>query len=180
MPQKKNPDVFELLRGKTGRVLGHLVAILHVLKGLPLAYNKDMQEDKQGFFDLMSTWQQCLLVLATVLPHLSVNAGQCRRAAELGYSNATDLADYLVSKGVAFRDAHELSGELVLKAAAQQKPLEALALAELQQVSPLIGDDVYAALTIEAGLAKRAALGGTSPEQVGAALTAAEQWFAAL
>jgi argininosuccinate lyase len=119
-------------------------------------------------------------VLATVLPHLSVNAGQCRRAAELGYSNATDLADYLVSKGIAFRDAHELSGELVLKAAAQQKPLEALALHELQQVSPLIGEDVFAALTIEAGLAKRAALGGTSPEQVGAALTAAEQWFAAL
>ena len=180
MPQKKNPDVFELLRGKTGRVLGHLVGILHVLKGLPLAYNKDMQEDKQGFFDLMATWQQCLLVLATVLPHLSVNAGQCRRAAELGYSNATDLADYLVGKGVAFRDAHELSGELVLKASAQQKPLEALSLTELKAVSPLIGDDVYAALTIEAGLAKRAALGGTSPEQVGSALTAAEQWFAKL
>ena len=111
---------------------------------------------------------------------LGWNAGQCRRAAELGYSNATDLADYLVGKGVAFRDAHELSGELVLKASAQQKPLEALTLAELKAVSPLIGDDVYAALTIEAGLAKRAALGGTSPEQVGSALTAAEQWFAKL
>lgn len=180
MPQKKNPDVFELLRGKTGRVLGHLVAILHVLKGLPLAYNKDMQEDKQGFFDLMATWQQCLLVLATVLPHLSVNADRCRKAAELGFSNATDLADYLVGKGIAFRDAHELSGELVLKASAQQIPLEALSLAELQQVCPLISDDVFAALTIEAGLAKRSAFGGTCPTQVKAAVLATREWFDAL
>lgn len=180
MPQKKNPDVFELLRGKTGRVLGHLVAILHVLKGLPLAYNKDMQEDKQGFFDLMATWQQCLLVLATVLPHLSVNADRCRKAAELGFSNATDLADYLVGKGIAFRDAHELSGELVLKASAQQIPLEALSLAELQQVCPLISDDVFAALTIEAGLAKRSAFGGTCPTQVTAAVLATREWFDAL
>jgi argininosuccinate lyase len=180
MPQKKNPDVFELLRGKTGRVLGHLVAILHVLKGLPLAYNKDMQEDKQGFFDLMASWQQCLLVLATVLPHLSVNVERCRLAAELGYSNATDLADYLVGKGIAFRDAHELSGELVLVASKQQKPLEALALAEMQQVSPLISDDVFAALTIEAGLAKRASLAGTSPDRVKEALDATKAWFEAL
>ena len=180
MPQKKNPDVFELLRGKTGRVLGHLVAILHILKGLPLAYNKDMQEDKQGFFDLMNTWQQCLLVLATCLPHLSVNVDRCRKAAELGYSNATDLADYLVSKGIAFRDAHELSGELVLKAAAKQVALEQLSLADMQEVSVLISDDVYPALTIEAGMAKRSALGGTCPVQVGQALVAAEAWFAAL
>jgi argininosuccinate lyase len=180
MPQKKNPDVFELLRGKTGRVLGHLVAILHILKGLPLAYNKDMQEDKEGFFDLMSSWQQCLLVLSSCLPHLSVNTERCRKAAELGFSNATDLADYLVGKGVAFRDAHELSGELVLIAAAKQVALEALTLAEFQQVSPLIGDDVYPALTIEAGLAKRSALGGTGPTQVTAALAAAEQWYATL
>lgn len=180
MPQKKNPDVFELLRGKTGRVLGHLVAILHILKGLPLAYNKDMQEDKEGFFDLMSNWQQCLLVLSTCLPHLSVNTERCRKAAELGFSNATDLADYLVGKGVAFRDAHELSGELVLIAAAKQVALEALSLSEFQQVSPLISDDVYPALTIEAGLAKRSALGGTGPTQVSAALAAAEQWYATL
>ncbi len=177
MPQKKNPDVFELLRGKTGRVLGHLVAILHVLKGLPLAYNKDMQEDKQGFFDLMSTWQQCLLILSTVLPHLSVNADRCLKAAELGYSNATDLADYLVGKGIPFRDAHELSGELVLIASAKQVALEALSLAELQAVSPLITDDVYAALTIAAGLAKRSAFGGTCPTQVAQALQATEQWY---
>lgn len=177
MPQKKNPDVFELLRGKTGRVLGHLVAILHVLKGLPLAYNKDMQEDKQGFFDLMASWQQSLRVLATVLPHLTVNEAQCRLAAELGYSNATDLADYLVAKGVAFRDAHELAGELVLAASAQQKPLEALTLAQFQQICPLITEDVFAALTIEAGLAKRQALGGTAPHQVAQALIAAKQWL---
>ncbi|MEO3864193.1 argininosuccinate lyase [Rheinheimera fenheensis] len=177
MPQKKNPDVFELLRGKTGRVLGHLVAILHVLKGLPLAYNKDMQEDKQGFFDLMFTWQQSLLVLATVLPHLTVNEAQCRQAAELGYSNATDLADYLVSKGMPFRDAHEVVGELVVHAAKQQLALEALPLHELKQFSSLIGEDVYLALQLEAGLQKRAALGGTAPQQVLSALQQAKQWF---
>ena len=177
MPQKKNPDVFELLRGKTGRVLGHLVAILHVLKGLPLAYNKDMQEDKQGFFDLMQTWQQSLLVLATVLPHLSVNVQQCRQAAELGYSNATDLADYLVSKGMPFRDAHEVVGELVVHAAKQQQALEALTLDEFKQFSSLISEDVYPALQLEAGLQKRAALGGTAPQQVLAALQQAKQWF---
>ncbi|WP_337881218.1 argininosuccinate lyase [Rheinheimera sp.] len=177
MPQKKNPDVFELLRGKTGRVLGHLVAILHTLKGLPLAYNKDMQEDKQGFFDLIATWQQCLLVLSTVLPHLSVNLERCREAAELGYSNATDLADYLVGKGIAFRDAHEISGELVLLASREKKALEALSLTQMQQLCPLISDDVYPALTIEAGLAKRGALGGTCPQRVAEALAAAKVWF---
>ena len=177
MPQKKNPDVFELLRGKTGRVLGHLVAILHVLKGLPLAYNKDMQEDKQGFFDLMLTWQKSLLVLATVLPHLSINAQQCRQAAELGYSNATDLADYLVSKGMPFRDAHEVVGELVVYAAKQQQALEALTLDEFTQFSSLISEDVYPALQLDAGLLKRAALGGTAPQQVLSALQQAKQWF---
>jgi argininosuccinate lyase len=108
---------------------------------------------------------------------LSVNADRCRKAAELGYSNATDLADYLVGKGIAFRDAHELSGELVLKASAQQIPLEALTLAELQQVCPLIAEDVFAALTIEAGLAKRSAFGGTCPTQVQAAVIATRAWF---
>lgn len=178
MPQKKNPDVFELLRGKTGRVLGHLVAIIHTLKGLPLAYNKDMQEDKQGFFDLMQTWQQSLLVLATVLPHLSVNTEKCRQAAELGYSNATDLADYLVSKGMPFRDAHEVVGELVVVASKQQVALEAMHLATLQQYSDLIDEDVFAALKLEAGLEKRSALAGTAPKRVLSALAEAKAWFA--
>lgn len=180
MPQKKNPDVFELLRGKTGRVLGHLVAILHVLKGLPLAYNKDMQEDKQGFFDVMATWQQSLLVFATVLPHLTVNEEQCREAAQLGYSNATDLADYLVAKGVPFRDAHEIVGELVISAAGRQIPLESLTLAELQHFSPLISEDVYAALTLDAGLQKRGALGGTAPQRVNEALQQAKHFLKSL
>ena len=158
-------------------MLGHLVAILHVLKGLPLAYNKDMQEDKQGFFDLMSTWQQSLLVLATVLPHLTVNEQQCRQAAELGYSNATDLADYLVSKGMPFRDAHEVVGELVVHAAKLQLALETLPLTQMQQFSDLIQDDVYPALQLEAGLQKRNALGGTSVQQVTAALAAVKTWF---
>jgi len=147
------------------------------LKGLPLAYNKDMQEDKQGFFDLMQTWQQSLLVLATVLPHLSINVQQCRQAAELGYSNATDLADYLVSKGMPFRDAHEVVGELVVHAAKQQQALEALTLEEFKQFSPLISEDVYPALQLDAGLLKRAALGGTAPQQVLTALQQAKQWF---
>lgn len=180
MPQKKNPDVFELLRGKSGRVLGHLVAILHTLKGLPLAYNKDMQEDKEGFFDLMQQWQQCLQILATVLPHVSVNQERCRHAAELGYSNATDLADYLTLKGIPFRDAHEMAGALVLVAARHGCALEALTLTQMQQVAPGIDADVFAALTLEAGLAKRGALGGTCPLQVSAALTDAEHWFASL
>ncbi|SDZ95890.1 argininosuccinate lyase [Alkalimonas amylolytica] len=178
MPQKKNPDVFELLRGKSGRILGQLVAILHVLKGLPLAYNKDMQEDKQGFFDLMQQWQQSLQVLATVLPHLSVKVAVCRQAAELGYSNATDLADYLVGKGIPFRDAHHLSGQLVLIASGQQLPLEQLSLTEMQKVCPDISEDVYPALTLEAGMARRNALGGTSPEQVLPALVQARAWLA--
>jgi argininosuccinate lyase len=179
MPQKKNPDVFELLRGKSGRILGQLVAILHVLKGLPLAYNKDMQEDKQGFFDLMQQWQQSLQVLATVLPHLTVKVDVCRQAAELGYSNATDLADYLVGKGIPFRDAHHLSGQLVLLASEQQLPLEQLSLSQLQQVCAAIREDVYPALTLEAGMARRNALGGTSPEQVLSALADAKVWLAA-
>lgn len=177
MPQKKNPDVFELIRGKCGRVVGHLQAMLMTLKGLPLAYNKDMQEDKEGFFDALEEWQQCLAILAHVIPELSVEVGKAEQAARLGYSNATDLADYLVDRGMAFRDAHEISGRLVLAAIHQQLPLESLPLDVMQQESTLIADDVYAALSLEASLARRKVLGGTAPAQVSEALRQAKLRF---
>lgn len=175
MPQKKNPDVFELIRGKTGRVVGHLQAMLMTVKGLPLAYNKDMQEDKQGFFDGLGQWQQCLSIIAYALPHLKVDEKAARSAAELGYSNATDLADYLVGKGVAFRDAHELSGKLVLAAIRKGVSLEELSLQDMQEVHGDIDNDVYAALALEAGMSRRSALGGTAPEKVHSALRRARQ-----
>ena len=175
MPQKKNPDVFELIRGKTGRVVGNLQAMLITVKGLPLAYNKDMQEDKEGFFDALQQWQQCLSIMAYALPHLSVAEDVALDAAERGYSNATDLADYLVSKGIAFRDAHELSGQLVLIALRKNVPLEGLELAVLQEVAPEISNDVYAALALRAGMNRRAALGGTAPVRVHGALRRARQ-----
>lgn len=170
MPQKKNPDVFELIRGKTGRVAGHLQAILITLKGLPLAYNKDLQEDKEALFDGLQQWHNCLDIVSYALPHLAVDQQAALQAAERGYSNATDLADYLVRQGVPFRDAHEQSGQLVLKALAHNVPLEKLPLAQLQQVNPAIDNSVYAALDLEAGLAARNALGGTSRQQVANAL----------
>lgn len=177
MPQKKNPDVFELVRGKCGRVVGHLQAMLMTLKGLPLAYNKDMQEDKEGFFDALHEWQQCLAILAHVIPELSVDEEKAEQAARLGYSNATDLADYLVDRGMAFRDAHEVSGRLVLVAIEQKLPLESLELKVMQQESELIQSDVYAALSLEASLARRKVFGGTAPAQVSEALRQAKLRF---
>ncbi|RUO36535.1 argininosuccinate lyase [Aliidiomarina sanyensis] len=175
MPQKKNPDVFELIRGKTGRVAGHLQAMLMTVKGLPLAYNKDMQEDKEGFFDGLAQWQQCLSIIAYALPHLRVDTQAAQAAAELGYSNATDLADYLVGKGVPFRDAHELSGKLVLAALRKGVPLEGLSLNDMREVHDAIAEDVYAALALDAGMSRRAALGGTAPAKVHSALRRARQ-----
>lgn len=177
MPQKKNPDVFELIRGKTGRLLGHLNAMMVNLKGLPLAYNKDLQEDKEGFFDAMNEWQQCLSILAYVLPEVSVDGQKAQRAAKLGYSNATDLADYLVDRGVAFRDAHEISGRLVLKALNKGVPLESLSLEEMQEEAQEIEVDVFAALSLQASLARRNVYGGTAPTQVSEALRQAKLRF---
>ncbi len=175
MPQKKNPDVFELIRGKTGRVNGQLQAMLMTVKGLPLAYNKDMQEDKEGFFDAMQQWQQCLAIMAYALPHLTVDEALAEQSAERGYSNATDLADYLVGKGIAFRDAHEISGKLVLTALRKNVPLEQLTLSELQAEAAEIAEDVFAALALRAGMDRRCALGGTAPSQVHGALRRARQ-----
>lgn len=172
MPQKKNPDALELIRGKTGRVYGSLVGILTTMKALPLAYNKDMQEDKEGLFDVVDSWAICLDMLTLVLSGLKVNRPNALLAAQQGYANSTELADYLVAKGMPFREAHHVVGEVVVAAIAKQVPLEALPLAELKQFAAIIEDDVYPNLTIEACLAKRDVLGGTALNQIQQAIAA--------
>lgn len=174
MPQKKNPDMAELIRGKTGRVYGHLMGLLTTLKGLPLAYNKDMQEDKEGLFDALDTWLDCLHMAALVLDGIQVKRPRCQEAAQQGYANATELADYLVAKGVPFREAHHIVGEAVVEAIRQGKPLEDLPLDELQKFSPVIGEDVYPILSLQSCLDKRAAKGGVSPQQVAQAIAFAQ------
>ena len=179
MPQKKNPDALELIRGKTGRVAGALNGMLMTLKALPLAYNKDMQEDKEGLFDALDTWHDCLDMAQLVLEDLKVNEPVTKAAAMGGYSNATELADYLVAKGIPFREAHHIVGEAVVYAITQQKPLENLTVAEFKQFNAVIADDVYPILSLESTLAKRQALGGVCAEQIAHALQQAEQHLAA-
>ncbi|MEG1688566.1 MAG: argininosuccinate lyase [Hafnia sp.] len=177
MPQKKNPDALELIRGKCGRVQGALTGMMMTLKGLPLAYNKDMQEDKEGLFDALDTWMDCLHMAALVLDGIQVKRARCQEAAEQGYANATELADYLVAKGVPFREAHHIVGEAVVGAIKQGKALEALSLSELQKFSSVIGDDVYPILSLQSCLDKRSAKGGVSPHQVAQAIADAKQRF---
>src|SRR5471032_3316974 len=157
MPQKKNPDALELIRGKCGRVQGALTGMMMTMKGLPLAYNKDMQEDKEGLFDALDTWMDCLNMAALVLDGIQVKRPRAKEAAQQGYANSTELADYLVAKGVPFREAHHIVGEAVVEAIAQGKALEALTLADLQKFSSVIGDDVYPILELQSCLDKRAA-----------------------
>ena len=152
--------------------------MLMSLKALPLAYNKDMQEDKEGLFDALDTWHDCLDMAALVLIDLKVNVERTKAAAQGGYANATELADYLVAKGIPFREAHHIVGEVVVHAIAVKKPLEELSLGEFQRFSPVVGEDVYPNLELEATLAKRVAKGGVARELVDAALGAAEQWLA--
>ena len=175
MPQKKNPDALELVRGKSGRVVGSLTGLMMTLKALPLAYNKDMQEDKEGLFDAFTTWQASLAMVTSSLSGLTVNHEICRQAAQGGYANATELADYMVSKGIPFRQAHHNVGELVQQAIQAKKPLEDMPLEAFQAVAPVIEQDVYEWLTLDALLEKRCALGGTSPQRVNEALKAAQQ-----
>ena len=160
MPQKKNPDVAELVRGKTGRVYGDLMGLLTVMKGLPLAYNKDMQEDKEPVFDAIDTVEMCLPVFARMLDTMTVRADNMRAAAGRGFINATDCADYLTKKGMAFRDAYTVTGRLVAECAAREKTLEELTLAELRAVSDLFGEDVFEALKLENCMALRGSFGG--------------------
>ncbi|OGN96944.1 MAG: argininosuccinate lyase [Chloroflexi bacterium RBG_13_51_18] len=174
MPQKKNPDVAELARGKTGRVYGNLIALLTTMKGLPLAYNRDMQEDKEGLFDTVDTLLATLSVLAGMVATIKVNAENTRKALERGYVLATDLADYLVKKGAAFRTAHEIVGKLVNYAAGKGKTLAGLDMKEYKKFSPLFNDDVRS-ITIESSLAARDVVGGTAPGQVKKALAAARR-----
>jgi len=175
MPQKKNPDSMELVRGKSGRVFGDLMSLLTTLKGLPLAYNKDMQEDKETVFDAFDTVLASLQVSATVMRNISVNQERARAAASSGYMNATELADYLVGKGMPFREAHEVVGKIVVRAIQAGKEVEALSIEELRRHSPLIDADVYDALSLERTLRSKSRIGGTAPEAVDADLRRALQ-----
>jgi len=170
MPQKKNPDVAELVRGKTARVNGHLVSLLTLMKSQPLAYNRDNQEDKLPLFDVVDTLMTSVALYADMMPHIAVHADVCREAARKGFATATDLADYLVRQGVAFRDAHEIVGLAVQHAIAHDCDLADLDLATLQGFSHAIGGDVFEVLTLEGSVAARDHIGGTAPAQVRAAV----------
>jgi argininosuccinate lyase len=175
MPQKKNPDVLELMRGKTGRVYGSLVALLTVIKGQPLAYNKDNQEDKEPLFDAADTLRDVLTLLSEILKGIEPQPERMRAALREGFATATDLADYLVRKGIAFRDAHEVVAGAVRVAEKAGKDLSELTLEELRAFSPLIGDDVRDVLTPEGSVASRRHVGGTAPEAVRAAIERARK-----
>ena len=175
MPQKKNPDVPELVRGKTGRVYGHLVALLTLMKSQPLSYNKDNQEDKEPLFDTVNTVLACLRAFADMIPAIEANREAMYRAAGAGYSTATDLADYLVRRGVAFRDAHEIVGRAVHLAIERHTTLDTLPLTDLQTLSPAIGEDVYESLTLEGSINARDHFGGTAPVQVKARIQQAKE-----
>jgi argininosuccinate lyase len=166
MPQKKNPDMAELTRGKTGRVYGDLMALLTTLKGLPLAYNKDMQEDKECVFDAVETVQMCLKVFAPMIATMTVREDNMKKAAQTGFINATDLADYLVTKGLPFRSAYKISGQIVAKCIETGEVLETLPLSVYQQFSDLFEEDVYAAIDLSACVEKRISMGGTSVASV--------------
>jgi argininosuccinate lyase len=170
MPQKKNPDSMELVRGKAGRVFGDLVSLLTMLKGLPLAYNKDMQEDKEALFDAFDTTGACLEMASLVLRNVKLREETMRDAAGRGMMNATELADYLVRKGMPFREAHETVGRLVVKAIERGTELQGLSLEEMQSVSSLIGDDVFRVLSLEQTLGSKTVVGGTAPQRVREAL----------
>ena len=165
MPQKKNPDVAELVRGKTGRVYGALVSLLTTMKSLPLAYNKDMQEDKEPVFDAVDTVKLCLPVFAAMIDTMKVHTENMRQAANRGFINATDCADYLTKKGMPFRDAYTTVGKLVYYCTQQGKTLEQLSLAELQDLSPLFGEDVYTALDMQNCMEQRKSYGGPAIQE---------------
>ncbi|MFG0283054.1 MAG: argininosuccinate lyase [Phycisphaerales bacterium JB039] len=166
MPQKKNPDGAELIRAKAGRILGSAVSLMTVCKGLPLAYNKDLQEDKEAIFDAMDTLAVCLRLIPLMFDEIRVHHEACSAAAAGGYSNATELADYLVGRGVTFRDAHEIAGRLVRLALERGCPLDGLSVDDMRSIAPMIESDVHEAITLEACLARRDVFGGTAPRRV--------------
>ena len=177
MPQKKNPDLAELIRGKTGRVYGDLMALLTTMKSLPLAYNKDMQEDKEALFDAVDTVKKCLLVLAPMLETAHFKTNQMAEAARGGFTNATDLADYLAGKGLPFRDAHAVVGRAVLHCIKAGCRLEDLSLTAYREFSPQIAADIYEFIDAEACVARRQVPGGPAPSAVIGALAEAEEWL---
>nr|VFJ91665.1 MAG: argininosuccinate lyase [Candidatus Kentron sp. LFY] len=166
MPQKKNPDVPELVRGKTGRVNGHLLALLVLMKGQPLAYNRDNQEDKEALFDAVDTTKACVRIYTRMLVSMTLKRHRMRVQAGQGFPTATDLADYLVGKGIPFRDAHEIVGKIVRHGIDTKKDLATMTLEELRNFSPVIGEDVFALLSLEGSIASRNHIGGTAPEQI--------------
>ena len=178
MPQKKNPDSMELVRGKAGRVFGHLQSLLTTMKGLPLAYNKDMQEDKEALFDTVDTVSACLSVTTTVLRNIGANVARAREAATHGSLNATELADYLTRKGMPFREAHEIAGRIVMHAIERRLEIDDLGLDEIQSFSPLIEQDVFGALSLEQTLAAKSQIGGTAATRVADELQRARQSLA--
>jgi len=175
MPQKKNPDVPELVRGKTGRVFGDLVALLTLMKALPLSYNRDMQEDKPPLFSTVDIVQACLDIYTKMLPKISVNDDRMRQAAESGFLNATDMADYLVGRGVPFRKAHEIVGKAVAYALGRNKELHELTLKELQSFSSQVQEEIFSHLTLEHMISRRLSAGGTAPDNVRAAIRLAQK-----
>ncbi len=180
MPQKKNPDVPELVRGKSGRVTGHLMSLLMLMKSQPLAYNKDNQEDKEPLFDTADTLINCLRAYADMVPHLSAKKANMYNSAKRGFATATDLADYLVRKGMAFRDAHEIVGLAVRAGLESKRDLSEISLPELQQFSALITEDVFGFLTLEGSVAARKHIGGTAPDTVRNAIQTARLAMPAL
>lgn len=166
MPQKKNPDVAELIRGKTGRLYGALMNLLTTMKALPLTYNRDMQEDKAAVFDAADTLSRSLVVTAEMLPRIRFNKERMREASTHGYALATDIAEYLVRKGMPFREGHEVVGRIVRFAIEEKKDLNELSIEEMRGFSPLIGDDIYASIDLEASVKGKASPGGTSPDEV--------------
>lgn len=177
MPQKKNPDVPELVRGKTGRINGNLISMLTLMKGQPLAYNKDNQEDKEPLFDTVDNVKASLRVFADMIPQIKVHEDNMRQAARRGFSTATDFADYLVCKGVPFRDAHEIVGRAVQRGVEQGKDLSEMELEELQSFGPHIEKDVFDVLTLEGSVNARKHVGGTAPAQVKCAIAQAKTWL---
>ena len=175
MPQKKNPDVPELIRGKTGRIFGHLIGLLTLMKSQPLAYNKDNQEDKEPLFDTVDNLKGCLKVFADMIPAISCRKQAMREATMKGFATATDLADYLVRKGMPFRDAHEVVGKAVAFGVEQARDLSEMTLQELQQFAESIQEDVFEVLTLEGSVAARDHIGGTAPTQVRAAIARARE-----
>jgi len=175
MPQKKNPDVPELIRGKSGRIFGHLMSLLTLMKSQPLAYNKDNQEDKEPLFDTVDNVKGCLKIFADMIPAISCNKDNMRKAAKQGYATATDLADYLVCKGLPFRDAHEVVGKTVALCVEKKCDLTDLSLDQLQQFNANIEQDVFAVLTLEGSVSARDHIGGTAPNQVKKAIINAQQ-----